>query len=84
MNTLRKRLIRKGISAKTKFITSTDINYFVKSYENYMIKQNSSPSLKKLNEINKLLQNLLIKKKLTVKIALTKQNKPGYMCIFCS
>ena len=46
MNTLRKRLIRKGISAKTKFITSTDINYFVKSHENYMIKQNSSPSLK--------------------------------------
>tara|TARA_B100000965_G_scaffold406681_1_gene447171 strand:- start:3423 stop:4385 length:963 start_codon:yes stop_codon:yes gene_type:complete len=82
MNTLRRRLIRKGISANTKFINSTDINYFVKSYKDYMIKQKSLPSVQKLNEIKKLLKNLLIKEKLTVKIALTKQNEPGYMCIF--
>ena len=82
MNTLRRRLIRKGIESNTKFITSTDINYLVKNLQNYMIKQNSPSSSQKLNNIKNLLKNLFNKKKIFVKIALSKKNIPGYLCVF--
>ena len=82
MNTLRRRLIRKGLENDTKFNSSKDINFLVRSYENYMIKQKSPVSLKKLNEMKKLLKNLSLKDKLEVKIGLTKSNKEGYLCIF--
>lgn len=82
MNTLRRRLIRKGIESNTKFITSTDINYLVKNLQNYMIKQNSPSSSQKLNDIKNLLKNLFNKKKIFVKIALSKKNIPGYLCVF--
>ena len=82
MNTLRRRLIRKGIQNLTKFKTTTDISYLVKSYENYMIKQQSPVSSQKINEMKKLFKNLLDNKKLLIKIAYTKEGDAGYLCIF--
>ena len=81
MNTLRRRLIRKGINDKVEFMSSSNIAYIVKNYQNYMIKQKSPPSNEKLKEIKKLLKNLIIKNKLMVNIALTK--KKGTMLYVC-
>ena len=82
LNTLRRRFIRKGIKNQTKFVSSENINYIVKSYGDYMIKQKSPVSSIKLKEMKKLLINLSKEKKLLVTIGLNKNNKKGYMCVF--